>query len=390
MNTKYAYIDEFGAFGYNFDNEGCSTHFIITAIIVDENDVSIVKDGVERIRKKYFPNGEIKSKSIGKNHHRRISILNELKVLPFKIFVLVCDKRMFSGQSGLRYKQPFYKFINNIVYQELRTSFSNLVITADEIGENDYLQSFAKYVRKNEVPLSLFDNSAFRFENSKDNVIIQVADIVSGSLAYNYDEHKKRRADGNNYKSILSSNILRIKEYPETFDSFILPSNNLDPLYNVEIAEICYRKAKKFIKENEKTDDLDIKQQVAVLNHLLFRFMNNSLRKYIPTKELINHLCFLGYERMSIQVFRSKIIAKLRDNEVIISSSSSGYKIPSSEEELDDFINHGKTIILPMLHRLKKCNDIIKLGTCGKIDLFERAEYQVLANMLKDENGNME
>ena len=106
----------------------------------------------------------------------------------------------------------------------------------------------------------------------------------------------------------------------------------------------------------------------------------------VPTKELINQLCYLGFDRMSIQAFRTKIIAKLRDSEVIISSSPNGYKIPSSEEELEDFINHGIMIILPMLSRLKKCNDIIKMGTSGSIDLFQRAEYQVLANMFKEEN----
>lgn len=386
MNTKYAYIDEFGAFGYNFENEGCSTHFIITAIIVDENDISEIKQKVDEIRNKYFPNGEIKSSRIGKDHHKRISIINELKVLPFKIFALVCDKRNIYEQSGLRFKQSFYKFINNLAYQELRTSFSNLVITADEVGENDYLKSFAKYIREREVPLSLFDKSLFRFENSKDNLIIQVADIVAGSLAYNYDEHKKKKADGYNYKSVLASKILMIKEFPQTFENFNVRQNVLDSNYNDKIADICYRKAKHFIKNHKDSEELEVKQQIAVLDYLLFRFMNRSPRKYIPTKELINQLCYLGFERMSIQAFRARIIAKLRDNEVVISSSPDGYKIPSSEEELENFMNRGKTIILPMLSRLKKCNDIIKMGTSGDIDLFKRAEYQVLANMFKEDN----
>lgn len=384
MNTKYAYVDEFGAFGYNFENEGCSTHFIIAAIIVDENDISEIKQKVDEIRNKYFPNGEIKSSRIGKDHRKRISIINELKVLPFKIFALVCDKRKIFEQSGLRFKPSFYKFINNLAYQELRTSFSNLVITADEVGENDYLQSFAKYIREREVPLSLFDQSLFRFENSKDNLIIQVADIIAGSLAYNYDEHKKEKANGNNYISILSSKILMIKEFPQTFANFNIQQNDSNPQYNAQIADICYRKAKFFMETHNGSDELDVKQQVAVLDYLLFRFMNRSPRKYIPTKELINQLCYLGFDKMSIQAFRAKIIAKLRDNEVIISSSPNGYKIPSSEEELEDFVNRGKTIILPMLSRLKKCNDIIKLGTSGGIDLFQRAEYQVLANMFKE------
>jgi transcriptional regulator of heat shock response len=114
--------------------------------------------------------------------------------------------------------------------------------------------------------------------------------------------------------------------------------------------------------------------------------MNRSPRKYIPTKELINQLGYLGYEKMSLQTFRNKIIAKLRDNDVIISSSKEGYKIPTTEEELDDFINHGKTIIMPMLSRLKKCNDVIRMGTNGEIKLFEKAEFSELASMIESHN----
>lgn len=383
-NKKYAFVDEFGAFGYDFTNAGCTSHFIISAIIVDESDLDIVANGVEVIRKKYFQQGEIKSSKIGRNHNRRVGVLNELKQLPFHIFSFVCDKRKIYENSGLRYKQPFYKFLNNIVHQELRIAYSNLTITADEVGGNDYLQSFAAYVRSKEVPLDLFDNSLFRFENSKHSIIIQLADIVCGSLAYNYDVRKLTEADGYNYMSLLRDKILRIKEFPETFETFNINQNDLNPEYSPQIADICYRKAKYFIETHSKTDDIDVKQQIAILNYLLFRFMNKSPRKYIPTKELINQLVYLGYNKMSLQTFRNKIIAKLRDNEVIISSSTSGYKIPSTEKELYDFINHGKSIIMPMLSRLKTCNDIIRMGTDGAINLFERAEYHSLAKMFED------
>lgn len=381
MSKKYAFIDEFGAFGFDFDNSGCSSHFIVVAIVVNEKDLPTVSDGIEVIRKKFFQTGEMKSNKIGKNHSRRMAVLNELKQLPFHIFSIVCDKRKIYENSGLRYKQPFYKFINNIVHQELRINYSSLVITADEVGGNDYLSSFAEYVRSKEIPLDLFDNSLFKFENSNHSIIIQLADIVAGSLAYNYDAHKIIESDGHNYKSLLDNKILRIGYFPETFDTFNVNQNGVNPDYNPEIADICYRKAKYFIETNKSSDDVEVRQQIAILNYLLFRFMNKSTRKYIPTKELINQLAYLGYEKLSIQTFRTKIIAKLRDKEVIISSSSGGYKIPSTEKELYDFVNHGKSIIMPMMSRLKTCNDVIKMGTNGSIDLFERAEYHSLAKM---------
>lgn len=385
-SVKYAFVDEFGQFGFNFEAESGSTHFIVTAIIVDECDLETVSAGVEDIRKRYFQTGEMKSSKVSKNHQKRNQILQELLKLPFQIFAIICDKRKISENSGLHYKQSFYKFLDNLVYQELRVSFSNLVIVADEMGGNDFMESFAQYVRSKEVPLSFFDKSLFRFENSKNSVIIQVADIVSGSLAFCYDEHKKKYAEGSNYKAVLDGKILRIKEYPETFESFNTEHENLNPNYNPLIANICYRKAKYFFETHQKPENDEEKMQLAVLKYLLFRFMNKSPRNYIPTKELISQLVYLGYERLSLQAFRNKIIAKLRDADVVIASSVDGYKIPACESEILDFVDHGVNIIMPMLSRLKRCNDVVKLGTSGKVDIFERSEYKMLAKLFEDKN----
>lgn len=391
MNKIVAYIDEYGAFGFQLDKPNVSTHFIITAIIVEESKVQELSDKTNIIRQRYFQKGEIKSSKVGKNHVRRKLILDEITKLPFRIFTLVVDKKMIYPQSGLRYKTSFYKFLNNIIYSELSVNFKKIKIIADEIGSSDYMKSFYSYVKsKQKIIHTLFDDEIsddtdIVFENSKQS-LVQISDFISGSLAYTYDEKKKLESEGYNYYSLLKSKINRIKIFPETSDSFDIADSAISSKYNAEIADICFRKAKLFVEQHKNSDDDIIKQQVITLNYLLFRFMNNDMRHYIPTKELINNLVYAGYDKLSMQTFRNKIIAKLRDNEVIISSSPNGYKIPSTEEELYDFVNHGKTIILPMLSRLRKCNDIIKMGTNGKIDLFDKAEYHSLKELLEEKN----
>ena len=37
---KYAYIDEYGAFGFKFEDPGCTSSMILTAVLVDAKDVS--------------------------------------------------------------------------------------------------------------------------------------------------------------------------------------------------------------------------------------------------------------------------------------------------------------------------------------------------------------
>ena len=75
MELVYAFTDEYGAFGWKLDNPTVSTHFIITAVIVKESDVSEYEEKAEAIRSKYFQTGEIKSQKVGANHERRLRIL---------------------------------------------------------------------------------------------------------------------------------------------------------------------------------------------------------------------------------------------------------------------------------------------------------------------------
>ena len=50
-----------------------------------------------------------------------------------------------------------------------------------------------------------------------------------------------------------------------------------------------------------------------VAKHLLFRFMNNDTRGYIPTRELLERIQGAGLPIKSERAFRQEIIGKLRD-----------------------------------------------------------------------------
>ena len=60
-----------------------------------------------------------------------------------------------------------------------------------------------------------------------------------------------------------------------------------------------------------------------------------------------------------------------------------GYKIPSKKSEIEDFLNHDSSIILPMLGRLKKCRDKIMLGTNGNVDLYQADAYKELRTFIE-------
>lgn len=191
---KYAYIDEYGAYGFKLSDPGCTASMILTAVLVEDKDVNTMETAAEEISKKYFGDGEMKSKSIGKNHQRRMIIMNDIMELPFKVYVFVIDKTKIYENCGPRYKPTFYKFFNSKIYNELYTNFKDITIVADNVGGSEYIKEFSAYVNQKVVKqLSFFDDHNFMMNDSKGDYIIQIADIISGSLAYTFDEKRNKK-----------------------------------------------------------------------------------------------------------------------------------------------------------------------------------------------------
>jgi len=266
MERVYAFTDEYGAFGWDIDNPSVSTHFIITAIIVKESDLEGFYQKAEVLRAKHFQTGEIKSSKIGKDNNRRLRVLADLQDLPFGIFSVCVDKISCienMSSNGLKYKQTFYKFLNNIVHRELRRAFEKITVVADEIGSNEYMQSFCRYVDKHQDMADLFGDAMFSFRNSKDDVCIQIADFISGTLAYVFDRHKKTK-DTPDYLKILGNKIIRIELYPKTYNTYVLEKSAIAEDYDEDIAKLCFAQAVKFVEHNADDSDAEIKAQVIV------------------------------------------------------------------------------------------------------------------------------
>lgn len=385
---KYAYIDEYGAFGFKFENPGCTSSMILTAVLVDDKDVELVDKRASEISKKYFGVGEMKSKSIGKNHQRRTSLMNELMMLPFKVYIFVIDKTKIYENCGPRYKPTFYKFCDIKIYNELCNNFKEVTIVADNVGGSEYIQEFSSYVKNKlkATQLTLFDNHEFYMHDSKSNHIIQMADIISGSLAYNFDNQKKLKNDGHDYLQLLRNHqkVIGLNVFPCDYDAYSVENRPEDENFEHIIASTCYRRAMFFIKQNENKIDEEVKMQVLTLKYLLFRFANNKFRTFISTKELKTNLADRGFGVVDTLKFRTSIIGKLRDANVIISSNSKGYKIPATKAELFEYVNLEQSIVVPILGRLKKCRDLLFEGTEGNFDLFEKEEYKLLRKITQD------
>jgi hypothetical protein len=376
LKEQLAFIDEFGNFGYNFEKPNVSTHFIVSSILVNRDDISSLEDNIEPIRKKHFQTGEMKSSKIGKNDDRRIRVLKDLSELDFHIFCMVIDKRkLFS--KGLTYKKSFYKFLHGLVESKLYKTFPKLKITADEIGSKEFMSGFADYVRRRHIP-DLFNYSEFGFVRSRSHLLIQLADLISGTIAKSFDLTTFSK-NGSKFLKILKDHIIEIDEWPRDFAPFTYrydeePGPEYDPLITQQSINLC----KLFIEQHEKEQDPLIIDQLNCIKFLLFHILYINYDQYLSTNELIKNIESTKDVKINQHYFRSQVMAKLRDGGVIIASSPKGYKLPTSKNDLYDFVNQTSQVVKPMLGRLEKCRKQIKLASKNDLDILEKKEFKYL------------
>ncbi|MDQ0109992.1 hypothetical protein J2T02_005139 [Chitinophaga terrae (ex Kim and Jung 2007)] len=378
-NNLLAFADEYGNNSFDFSTQG--SHFIVASVIIEENDLNTFEENVEAIRKKYFQKGEIKSSSVGSNNRRREIILKELVKLNFSIYALSADKEKLFG-DGLKYKQSFYKFINGLLYKELYQAYPNLKLYVDQHGGNDFLNSFKKYVHKNHIN-DLFSGSEFEMRDSKNSIIIQVADFIAGTLGHCFDRSKDLSCK-DKFLDILAPKLSGIATFPRTSREYKVTMTNLND-FDRTISQYSTNLAIDFID----TVNLKGQNEVDQLNFIKLLLLNQeafSGKKYLTSKEIIKHLKVGRNKPLHDQQLRTAVIGKLRDKGLLIASNSKGdkhgYRLPTNANDLIKFIEHGNSLLLPMLNRIKTCRQRVKLATNNMFDILENTGFNELKKLI--------
>jgi hypothetical protein len=374
MRRQLAFIDEFGNSGLDFQKSGVSTHFVITAILLKNHNLDEVENALEGIRKKHFQTGEMKSSKVGKNDSRRIKILKDLIHVDFNIFTFVIDKRKLTSE-GLTYKKSFYKFLNGLVYNRLYRSFPKLKISSDEIGSKKFMESFVEYVEARHKP-DLFNYQEFGFVNSKSNIIVQLSDFITGTIAKAFDITVQSN-NAKEFLKILKPKISEIYEWLKGDEKYIHDYSG-ESGYDQLIAQNSMNLAQHYINDNENDSDPIVQDRVNCMKFLLLHLRYIDHTGYIFTDELIQNLQEKKGTKMSEHYFRSQVIAKLRDQGVLIASSSKGLKLPTHMNDLYDFMNQASHIIRPLLSRIERCRNQLLLVSNNEIDILNLQEYRYL------------
>ncbi|WP_018703768.1 DUF3800 domain-containing protein [Anaeromusa acidaminophila] len=363
---RTAYVDECGNFGFDFRKDGVSTHYIVCAVIVNNENILEIEKKVNEIRKLNFSNNEMKSSSIGNKHSRRAKILTELLLVDFSLIILIADKQAFYNDSPLtEYKGTFVKFLHQKLYESMYTCYPKLKIVEDEYGSSEFQSEFKKYVCKNRPTPNLFNEYDFDYFDSRKCNIVQIADIIAGSTMQHIID-----VTAPDVLKIFKGKIIEIINFPKSFIPY-KAGENADTSFDKQIYMLADQCATAYIDSNKNSNEEDVRLRILFLKKLLFTVRNINDSIYIHSSEITKMLSNILEQKVTRDYLYRRIVAPLRDADVLISSSSHGYKIPTCVDDIYTYINQTSGIISPMLSRIEKCRSLIKKQTDGKLDILD-------------------
>jgi len=381
MANHTAFIDEWGnnVLDFSSKNPVASTHFIVAALTLAKEDLPELKRVVLAVQNRYFKGAFLNSDEVGADSTLRKQILEDLSEAPFQIFGLVVDKRQLIGE-GLRYQGSFYKFLHGLADRELFTIFPNLDMVAGNITDESFMKGFIRYVPQHHIT-NLFNEATFGFVSDQNEMIVRAANFMAGTLARCYDEtvisdHRQE------FSELLQPRLLMLKFWPDIATVNPVKASIQDQHYDHQLAELSIDLANGFLQRNAQNLIPNVIDQVTTLSYLVFHFRHINAVRYISSFEIMQHIKARRSKPVSLHYFQTKVIAPLRDAGVLIASSSKGYKLPASQSDLYDFVNHSNAIIEPMLSRVKKFRDQIRLATNGELDVLDKQEYSLIRKVV--------
>lgn len=370
------YVDESGS-DILSNKDPNDRYYVSVGIIVPADAVSGINAQLEEISRRFNNGAEFKSAKIGNDKHRRLNLLNELQKVEFGYIGLAVDKHKLDKESGYKYRNSYYKNLNKHLYQRIASATEGHVkFVIDEHGTREFETSALQYFARH---CDMFHNVNFTYVNDKSERLVQLADIISGTIRKFLIEGF---TEGN--KDIRSA--LRAKE----ISLCVLPTNysdvstmQLPPSQDQEtdgkIAKVMLEKASRFIEERIGSEDENDQMQVHVLQRLIEAHRLET--GPIHACEFVEQLNRFALKPIGKEVLLSKVIGEIRRGGIIIAGTKQGYKLATSEADIRDYLKHDQMIIMPMLGKLAAAYEVVN-ASVGR-DILGDAQYADLRNQVQ-------
>lgn len=200
--TMLIFMDESGDTGFKL-NRVSSRYFVLTAVIFDSLEAAEkANEAVKEVRKELKRSESLEFKfSTGTNDRAKELFLRKLSRCEFRYRSVVIDKKLLM-QREPDPKESIYMLVADQLFLRAKSRIKNATVFVDLITKS-FVQDFNKYlrIRLNTDIEKLIGE--IKHKNSKNNNLLQLADMVCGAIyrKYNRDDDrfykliKKREED---------------------------------------------------------------------------------------------------------------------------------------------------------------------------------------------------
>lgn len=376
--TEYAFVDEAGGTELPPTDQESLDYYVICGILQGDHRLSEAKSNAFRIVRSHVGSGELKSSNIGSNKSRRKTILMDIAQGNFPFYCLVVDKIRIWKDSGLRWRSSFYKFLHKMFYTRIRRTSFGIKVVADQYGSSEFMESFKRYIEDRN---SLFDR--FNFASSSDEPLLQIADMIAGTV---------RRVflgqESPDLLNILGYPSIPIEEWPPMSSSIREADINGANEFGELVPRLALDSARRFVEEYIGSADQEKHMQAQAIRYLLYRF-NQNPEDYVYRAEIIEHLEQETGFTLSEQVLSSTVLAAARDDDVFLSSTDKGVKIPYRTQDIRDWIDRVNSQVVPYLRRIEDARRQILIASKNQYDIIDSDAYPELFRYLSNLSTNL-
>lgn len=196
-------IDESGDAGFKL-GRGSSEVFVLTAVIFDDRlqaekaavELKILKQdlGLNQDYEFHFNNA---------SPRLRISFMRVASNQKFRVRTLVFEKSKIRSDELRTNKEKFYNYAVKLLLKDSRANIKDAHVKIDGQGDRVYKRAMASYLRQQLNSSGNHVISKLKIVDSKTDVLIQLADMISGAIYYSYNGKPKASC----YKEIIKSRI---------------------------------------------------------------------------------------------------------------------------------------------------------------------------------------
>ena len=198
------FIDDSGDSGFKL-GKGSTDFFVIAMVCFnDELEAEKVALAIKELKRElnFFENKEFRFFKTSKDHRTRF--LNAINKFNFKVRAIVVDKKIVYSLKLRTDKNSFYSYFIKEALKNSGGEILNAKIKIDGGGDRVFRKSFLGYLKRelNQEQLKIMNRC--NLVDSKSNVLIQMADMIAGSINRSYNFEK---VDRSIYKNIFKKHI---------------------------------------------------------------------------------------------------------------------------------------------------------------------------------------